>query len=215
MIQYDDLLNVPVQENGEKLVIVQDFSPDIICQYEKFDMEAYIGDRMLLRASVVNLLQMVSQTLKQQDSTACLKLVYAYRHPIFQERYFLKRVEELEIQFPNLAEKEIKRRAHLLSASPDVAGHPAGGAVDIIILQGNQETDMGTRIADFSNPEKIQTYHPHLTVLQNTNRLWLRNIMMSQGFAPFDGEWWHFSYGDREWAAYYNKSAAIYGPILL
>ncbi|MDR3125675.1 MAG: hypothetical protein LBU20_01195 [Candidatus Nomurabacteria bacterium] len=27
--------------------------------------------------------------------------------------------------------------------------------------------------------------------------------MMSQGFAPYDGEWWHFSYGDREWAAWY------------
>lgn len=215
MLQYDDLLNVPVQENNEALVAVQDFSPDIMCQYEKFDMEPYVDDRMLLRAGVAKLLELASQTLKQQDSTARLKLVYAYRHPVVQERYFLKRVEELGIQFPNLAKKEIKHRAHLLSASPDVAGHPTGGAVDITIMKGKQGIDMGTRIADFSDPEKIQTYYPHLTALQHTNRLWLRSIMMSQGFAPFDGEWWHFSYGDKEWAAYYSKKAAIYGPILL
>ena len=31
--------------------------------------------------------------------------------------------------------------------------------------------------------------------------------MVSEGFAPFYGEWWHFSYGDREWAAFYEKEA--------
>ncbi|QQR69366.1 MAG: hypothetical protein IPI58_01405 [Alphaproteobacteria bacterium] len=37
--------------------------------------------------------------------------------------------------------------------------------------------------------------------------------MTSVGFAPFDGEWWHFSYGDREWAKYYGRSHAIYSQI--
>ncbi len=41
----------------------------------------------------------------------------------------------------------------------------------------------------------------------------LRNVMVSVGFAPFDGEWWHFCYGDKEWAVYYNKPAACYAPI--
>jgi D-alanyl-D-alanine dipeptidase len=37
--------------------------------------------------------------------------------------------------------------------------------------------------------------------------------MLGVGFAPFDGEWWHFSYGDKEWAAYYNKPNAVYEQI--
>jgi D-alanyl-D-alanine dipeptidase len=37
--------------------------------------------------------------------------------------------------------------------------------------------------------------------------------MTSVGFAPFDGEWWHFSYGDREWAYFYKKKNALYGQI--
>lgn len=34
--------------------------------------------------------------------------------------------------------------------------------------------------------------------------------MVEAGFAAFSGEWWHFSYGDREWAAIWNKAAALY-----
>ena len=37
--------------------------------------------------------------------------------------------------------------------------------------------------------------------------------MVAEGFAPFDGEWWHFSYGDREWAAFYGLSQTLYAHI--
>lgn len=34
--------------------------------------------------------------------------------------------------------------------------------------------------------------------------------MMLYGFAPYDGEWWHFSFGDKEWAFYYKKEATLF-----
>ena len=37
--------------------------------------------------------------------------------------------------------------------------------------------------------------------------------MLEQEFAPYDGEWWHFSYGDREWAFYYKKEKALYKQV--
>jgi D-alanyl-D-alanine dipeptidase len=43
----------------------------------------------------------------------------------------------------------------------------------------------------------------------------LRSVMLQAGFAPFDGEWWHFSYGDREWAYYYKKKYALYSQVSL
>jgi D-alanyl-D-alanine dipeptidase len=112
---------------------------------------------------------------------------------------------------PNLTEEEIRDRAHLLSASPDVAGHPTGGAIDITIVdETGAELSMGTNIADFSQGEKIQTFSLSLSERQKEYRLLLRMLLMKQEFAPFDGEWWHFSYGDREWAKYYEKEKAIY-----
>ena len=72
---------------------------------------------------------------------------------------------------------------------------------------------MGTSIADFSQGEKILTFYPWITPKVRQNRLLLRRLLTKQGFAPFDGEWWHFSYGDREWAKYYEKEEAIYDQI--
>jgi D-alanyl-D-alanine dipeptidase len=45
------------------------------------------------------------------------------------------------------------------------------------------------------------------------NRQILRACMIKAGFAPFDGEWWHFSFGDREWACYFNQPTAIYSQL--
>ena len=41
----------------------------------------------------------------------------------------------------------------------------------------------------------------------------LREYMIKEGFAPYDGEWWHFSYGDKEWAFYYDKEKALYNQV--
>jgi len=41
-------------------------------------------------------------------------------------------------------------------------------------------------------------------------RLLLHDLMIEAGFAPYYGEWWHFSYGDAEWAAFYEKSKTLY-----
>jgi D-alanyl-D-alanine dipeptidase len=78
-----------------------------------------------------------------------------------------------------------------------------------------KELDMGTSIADFSQGKKIWTFFPSISSETRENRWLLRRLLMREGFAPFDGEWWHFSYGDREWAKYYDKKEAIYDSIKL
>jgi polar amino acid transport system ATP-binding protein len=83
--------------------------------------------------------------------------------------------------------------AHKKVAEPSVAGHPTGGAVDVRIK--------GMPDLSFENCEYNQ---------EDPNERRLNEAMVDAGFAPFWGEWWHFSYGDREWAAYYGKESAIY-----
>jgi diaminopimelate epimerase len=83
-------------------------------------------------------------------------------------------------------------KAHKYIAEPTVAGHPTGGAVDVY-LEGME--------IDFNDCD----YNPN-----DTMQYKLRMLMLERGFAPFEGEWWHFSYGDKEWAAYFDKPNAIY-----
>lgn len=206
IIPYGSLVHVPVLECGDPLVVGR--AKEILWRYEKEDMKPYLGELMLIRKKALRRLLKAARLLAKLRPGAQLNVVYTLRFLIIQERYFQDKFEKFRTQYPNESDLEIHERAHMLSASPDVAGHPTGGAVDLTILG----LDMGTKIADFSS-SLIRTFHPDLTNEQRANRELLRVVMMKAGFAPFDGEWWHFSYGDREWAAYYGKPHAIYGQI--
>ena len=49
------------------------------------------------------------------------------------------------------------------------------------------------------------------TLRNRDARRFLALSMTLAGFAPHPLEWWHWSYGDQWWAAYYGKSTAVYG----
>ena len=212
ILGYDDITRVPSGISTEPLLDVQAFDVSIIAQYHKYDMLPYTGERILVRRALAKKLAAVNRNLQRQGFT--LKVVYGYRHPEVQETYFKNRKDKLAQESPSLSEEQLNRLTHSFVAVPDVAGHPTGGAVDLTIVdtKGN-DIDMGTPIADYTDPEKIRTFAEGLTDRQAQYRKLLHDTMVTQGFAPFYGEWWHFSYGDREWAAFYGKKIALYGAI--
>ncbi len=112
---------------------------------------------------------------------------------------------ESNIDIPEDEKTEIVHRS---IAVPKVSGYPTGGAVDLQPLINGQVVDMGTKIWDFSKDSYI--FSPFISEAAKKNRGILRTVMIDSGFAPFDGEWWHYSYGDREWAAYYGETNTIY-----
>ena len=115
---------------------------------------------------------------------------------------------------PGASEEELDELTHPLIAVPRVAGHPTGGAVDVALVdREGVRLDMGSAIADFARPWLLPTFSKLVTEAQRKNRLILHDVMVEGGFAPFYGEWWHFSYGDREWAAFYGEKRALYGQI--
>lgn len=157
---------------------------------------------VLIRKTVAEKLLSVQKKLK-------ILVTEGYRSPAYQERYFLKRLlfeYDSGIPFDQLLEI-----THQCVALPSVAGHPTGGAVDVT-LAGK---DMGGEIADFSCLELLPTYSEKTTPEQRKNRLLLHDAMIAEGFAPFYGEWWHFSYGDLEWAAFYGETRSLYSPLHL
>ena len=60
----------------------------------------------------------------------------------------------------------------------------------------------------------MPTFAQGLTAAQRDLRLLLHDLMLENGFAPFY-ELWHFSYGDREWAAFYSRAKTVYSPLYL
>lgn len=214
-IGLDELLKIPSGENSEELCILNDISQNIVCQYEKEDMFPYLGNNIKVRKSVAEKLQRISDKLNLHFPDFKLKVVYGYRHPDIQKKYFEYQKNEIKKNTEKEELVDLDVQTHLFVADPRVAGHPTGAAIDITITSPQGDIDMGTSIADFSDKEKIQTFSKSITEIQKYNRKLLHDLMLEENFAPFYGEWWHFSYGDKEWASFYNKEQSLYSEIYL
>ncbi|MFZ2150283.1 MAG: M15 family metallopeptidase [Minisyncoccia bacterium] len=179
------------------------------------EMQEYTGSEIFVRQNVAERLIMASGQLRLLSMF--LLVVYGYRHPRVQESRFYEMLEKLRRDEENagMSEEDLYSLTHNFIAVPEVAGHLTGGAVDLTLVNAEgQELDMGTKISDFRDPEKITTFSTQLTELQRKNRLYLRMAMMESGFVPFNGEWWHFSHGDKEWAFWEKRQNAKYNPVL-
>jgi D-alanyl-D-alanine dipeptidase len=207
MLGYGDYASVPLNPTSEGLVTVPKNAALTACQIDT-EMLPYIGNAIFVRWTVLQKLREASRLLQLESKDYQLEVVYGYRAPEVQRRLFEEHKRKLN---GKVDADELIAATHRLIAVPDVAGHPTGGAVDVQILASGQPLDMDTKIWEFV-PDSF-TFSPFIGKEAWANRQVLRRVMTTVGFAPFDGEWWHFSYGDKEWAKFYNQSEAIYDQI--
>lgn len=200
------------------------------CPWSK-DMEAYTGREIFVREKVAEKLFFINENLsagvgisnkKLRRKKLELVVAYGYRYPEIQKKYFYEQLKSEELKSlqkgKNLSQTALYGIVHNLIAVPDVAGHPTGGAVDVTIYADDVPLDMGTEIAEFGKPKLLPTYSNLITKKQLQNRLLLREHMLFKtgdegGFAPFNGEWWHFSYGDKEWAYWNRVKKSLYQQV--
>ena len=214
-VKYKDLLTINDYDkdtNKEEFVLLPLIDDFVFGKYVKgMDMMEY-GEQIPVRKTVYRKLINISKKLKQINRKYSLMVVYGYREMKKQEQYFYRILEEEKDRFDN--EIELYEYIHEKVAVPSVSGHPTGGTVDIAIY--NEETDrildFGTEILDFST-NKCYYNNENISREAIQNRKLLRNLMLGEGFAPYDGEWWHFSFGDKEWAFYYKKDKALFNQI--
>ncbi|MEI7631962.1 MAG: M15 family metallopeptidase [bacterium] len=207
MVLYVDLIDIPVRENNESLVKI--VTSDLIKtrQINPTNMTVLDSD-IYIRESVAERLYRVAENLYAVSKNMSLDVVYGHRSLKVQTELFEKYKKEYSKQYSGVELLEAVQRS---IAVPEVAGHPTGAAVDIRILNRGVPIDMGTDIWEFI-PDSY-TFSPFISKEAWNNRRLLRDLMKHDGFAPYDGEWWHFSYGDKEWAKYYNKPRALYKQV--
>lgn len=205
-ITYKDMSGRPVKDDGSKLVpIGEEFTGKI---HILEDYRLYTGDHLFVREALIPMLVKAQAEVKAIHPDYDLEIYCGYRSLDIQKSNF-ERITKLELEAdPTLEGDELKERAHRFSAAPDVAGHPTGGAVDVQIVTPEGPIDFGTPIHSYA--KDTYTLSPFISKKAWHNRQLLRACMLKVGFAPLDSEWWHFSYGDREWAAYFNKPHALF-----
>ena len=91
-----------------------------------------------------------------------------------------------------------------------VPPHSTGGTVDLTVIGRNgKPLDMGTKLDAFN--EKSHTDSKKISVKAVANRKILIKAMSKAGFVNYPAEWWHWSYGDRYWAAVKKKPSIYQG----
>ena len=220
------LYAVPVVESGEAIIPIQGNVADyVICRAVLRETNDILGtELMFARLSVVERLQKASEIFFEMAG-GCedlfprgsrLLVGYAYRLPEVQRSYFERAQQHVRKVMPDLTdESRINEIAFKYVNIPELAGHPAGAAIDVTVVDASgNEVQMGTKFLSFDDKENLAVNSfinkdPTL----HSRRMLLREAMLRVEFAPHNGEWWHFSYGDREWAAFYGQTQAMYGEI--
>ncbi len=91
--------------------------------------------------------------------------------------------------YPNVPKSELFKQGYIAAKS----GHTRGSTVDLTIIDvlTGKELDMGSPYDFFGSQSHPQ--YSRITKKQRANRLLLRNLMLTNGFIPYENEWWHFT----------------------
>lgn len=209
---YKELMGITVKENNQAFVALK--KDKIPFGYSPIfsEMEKALDNKMIVRKEIWKRLLKAQVLLQKNNPELSLFITFGYRSMEVQTSRFLERIKTCNKFFSDPS--DLYQEAHRAVAMPTVAGHPTGGAVDIIIVdkRTQKSIDFGSKQYDYSN-KKYYVYASDISKKAKINRSLLRKSMIKAGFAPYNGEWWHFSYGDREWAYYYKKKEAIYSQI--
>jgi D-alanyl-D-alanine dipeptidase len=213
-IGYLDLLKTQVKECNEELVKADYFDSSIILKESEINLFPCDNsqENWLVRKEVAQKLAYVNKKLMNLFGHLCVYISSGLRNSGVQDKVFYKYRDALAQKrqtFTNLYDFIEEINQHI--AVPTVAGHLTGGAVDITIYDTSREAtlDMGSLMYELLS-DKISWKAKSLTYEQQKNRMLLYHLMVSEEFAPTMSKWWQFSYGDRQWAVYYNKPHAIY-----
>ncbi len=98
--------------------------------------------------------------------------------------------------------------------------HNTGGAVDLTICyRDGAPLEFGSEFDEFGKEAYTHFYEPMHGLCKNLNgpayynRRILYNAMLAAGFTNLPTEWWHYDYGNKNWA-YYTGNKPIYKGIL-
>jgi D-alanyl-D-alanine dipeptidase len=210
LIPDKELIKIPVKDNGEKLVYIKSVCPQIViklAKYIKEDGKKSVGKSCFVREQVAKRLNVAQKNLPKGYK---LLLRCGYRSLALQKKRYDWMYKKVKSKNPNWCEEKIKEETDTHVAPIDIVPpHSTCGAVDLSILDANgKQLDMGAKFGEFN--EKTQTNSVFISKKAKENRKLLISVMTRAGFINYPTEWWHWSFGDRYWAAKSKEKYSIY-----
>ncbi len=193
----------PIAENNNPLVNIKEDTSFL------FATALQSQNKIYLRQTVYNKLKQVQSLL---PANYYLKIYSAFRSIEEQQQRWEKKLAYNRRTYIHISQTELENLTRSQVADPrkGFGGHQTGGAIDLTLChKDGTEYDMGTKYSE--NTPNIKTNCKKLAITQRKNREILRMCMTKAGFINYPNEWWHYSYGDRMWAAYTKQKNCFYG----
>lgn len=188
-----------------KVIPIENHEPPVILSGDTI----FTNKEVRVRASVAEKLNAVAKNL--QLSGYGLFVYEGYRSNETQRVQWSNAVEKMKRGNPVMSDNQIEMIVQKQIARPDGVGggHQTGGAVDLTLSSLECEPlDMGTEYVEFNEFTKTNAHIVSQEV--HDRRKVLLSAMRKAGFVNYPNEWWHYSYGDRMWAAYLKKKVCPY-----
>lgn len=176
-----------------------------------FDLSVQKRGVFLIRADIVPMLYTAAKSLPAGYK---LCFIHGFRSRLHQWAMWLSKMDQERRAYPNESDAQLEKRVRATLACPryGYGPHQTGGAVDVTVVDEHGVTlDMGTEPLYLGAESTM--YYRGITPAQKQNRQILADAMRHAGFNNYPAEWWHWSYGDRMWAAYQGKKYALYGEV--
>ena len=199
---------VPVLESGEDMLDLHEHG-GLLIDTRKQDAD---GAWSRLRAGVLERLLVAQAALP--DGLKLL-IIECHRPVALQRHYFESYRSELSELNPGWPASRLDDEASKHVSPPAVAPHPCGAAVDLTLCQDGVELDMGTPVnaTPAASANACFTAARNIQELARLRRELLGEALTGAGMVNYPPEWWHWSYGDRYWAAVTGAPAARYSPM--
>ncbi|MDR1009354.1 MAG: hypothetical protein LBL52_03850 [Rickettsiales bacterium] len=110
----------------------------------------------------------------------------------------------------------LERETERFIANPHKAGsgHQTAAAVDLTLCRDDgAELDMGTAMNELSPLAETFVASVELSAEARANRATLYNAMVGVGFVNYPFEWWHYSYGELEWAHLSGRGKTLFAAL--
>lgn len=206
------LLAIPIADQDEPFVDLAAY-PDWQADLSRSQISSRSPHFLKARRAVAERLRDAAGRLPD-GLRLCVK--EAYRPLARQQRSYDEHLARLRRLRPDQEEAALLREASLYVAPPAVAPHPTGAALDVTLIDANgRELDMGCAFNADSEESNGACYTDAagLSETARANRAILIPAMQAAGFVNYPSEWWHWSYGDRYWAAVTGAPAALYAAV--
>ncbi|MBU7557404.1 M15 family metallopeptidase [Weissella paramesenteroides] len=216
---WSPIREVPIRENDEPLISLS-YLPEKMVVSPQYFIQNLPGSypELYTRLEVQNKL-----------ISAARKLPYGYKFVIFdtwrsiptQQALFDQMKHFVQRDHPGYSDEQVQQAALRIVALPSTdpmkpSPHNTGGSIDLSIVdEDGRLLEMGSPFDDISVRAKTTYYETEETSeaydVARRNRRLLYHIMMQAGFTNYSEEWWHFDYGNQNWASLTNNGYAIYG----